>query len=257
MKERIQKEEDIELAEIVRSSDLAGYEEDYDIMVYSASVSCAGVEQYIQDNVVTALLMIKFCKEHNVKRIIYLSSDSIYGEINTDVISEKAIMVSPGTYGVTKYLAEKVIEESGIPYYILRLPGIVGRVWRKNFIYNLISEIKNNNDIALYNIDRKFNNLLDIDDLINFIICLCNNVSKDGKSEIFLLGNTKQVVLKEIVSYVKSFFQSTSVISNTDTNEKRYFTLDVTKAVEYGYSSKNIMTIIGELCQMKRSYDLK
>lgn len=246
IKNRFLKEKNISFYEITRDSDLAQYAGTYDVLIYSAAVSNATVEKYIHDNVVTALSMINFCKLHNVKRIIYLSSDSIYGEINMDEVSETAIMVNPGIYGTTKYLAEKIIDESGIPYYIIRMPGVVGGMWRNVFICNLMTRIKNNEYIELYNIDRKFNNILYIYDLLDFLILL-NNRKTAKKNEIFLLGNMEKIELREIVDYIKSLYHSNSQISNIDTNERRYFTLDVKKAVEYGYISTKMKTIIDNL----------
>lgn len=248
MKESIQDESGIRLYEITRNSDLSRYQDDYDVMIYSAATSLAAADKLVKDNVVAALSIVNFCREHHIQTIIYLSSDSVYGEVNTDVVTEKTIMVNPGVYGVTKYLAEKIIIESGIPYYILRLPGVVGRIWRKNFISDLMSRIKRNENAELYNINRKFNNILDIDDLNKFVIMLCKCDHKEN--EIFLLGNTEKTELQEIVYYMKELYHSASQISSIDTDQKRYFTLDVSKAVEYGYSSKDIKTIINELYQI-------
>lgn len=246
LKKRIEDEEGIRLHEMTRESDLQSYNGDYDILLYSAAVSNATTEKYVQDNVITALTVINFCSQHHIKRIIYLSSDSIYGAINTDMIHAEVTMVEPGIYGTTKYLAEKIIMESGIPYYILRLPGVVGKIWRKNFVYDLMSKMKNNEDIKLYNMERKFNNILDVDDLAEFIVSLCKLKNGDN-SEIFLLGNTESMILKELVIYIKKLYHSTSQIRNIDTDQKRYFTLDVAKAVEYGYHSKSILQIIDAL----------
>lgn len=253
IKEKICNESNIQLYEITRDSDLNQYQDDYDIMIYSAATSYATADKYVTDNVVTAVSIVNFCRKCHIQRIIYLSSDSIYGEINTDVVTERAVMVNPGIYGITKYLAERIIIESGISYYILRMPGVVGRVWRSNFISNLMSRIKNNENIELYNIDRKFNNILDIDDLTQFIVTLCDCENKDQISEIFLLGNMETVELKKLVFYIKELHHSTSLISNFDTDKKRYFTLDITRAVEYGYSSKNIKKIIDELYQIQKA----
>ncbi len=253
IKRKFQEEQKVWIYEITRDSDWENYEEEYDIMIYSAAITSArheAADKYVQDNVVAAVSIMGFCKEHHVKRVIYLSSDEIYGEINTDVVTEKAIMVNPNLYAVTKYLAEQIIIDSGIPYYILRLPGIVGRIWGRNFIYNLMDKIQNNEPIELYNMDRKFNNIVDIDDLTAFISRLCD-VEEYSKSEIFLLGSLDSVALKDIVSYIKILCNSTSVIHNVNSDKKRYFTLDVTKAKEYGYSAKKIKTIIKELHQMQ------
>ncbi|MCX4342797.1 MAG: NAD(P)-dependent oxidoreductase [Kineothrix sp.] len=250
IKAKIERIREIQLYEVSRSSDLEQYEGDYDILIYSAAVSNATTEKLLQDNVGAAINMMRFSREHHVKRVIYLSSDSVYGELNTDIVTEDTIMVNPNVYGVTKYLAEKVILESGIPYYILRMPGVVGRVWRDVFICNTISKIKEGEHLRLYNIDRLFNNILHIDDLITFIILLCEREDMDDK-QIFLLGNTELVKLKEILVYIKEFYHSGSLICSEDTDQKRYFTLDVTKAIQYGYVSKGIKNIIEELCRLK------
>lgn len=253
IKERILGEREIQLFELTRKSGLTGYDENYDIFIYSAAVTSSRhetIEKYVQDNVVAAVSVVNFCREHNIKRIIYLSTDEIYGELNTDVVTDKAIMVNPNLYAATKYLAEKIIIESGISYYILRSPSIVGKVWGKGFIYNLISDARNNKKLTLYNMERMFNNIVDIDDLTDFIIRLCDCGQLD-KNELFLLGNTEKLQLKEIVSHVMALCNSTSVIDNIETDQKRYFTLDVSKAVEYGYSSKKLKTIIDELSRMQ------
>lgn len=253
IKENILKEDDLQLYSITRDSDWEQYKEDYDIMIYSAAITSARketAEKYVEDNVVTAVAVINFCKLHHIKRIIYLSSDEIYGEINTDIVTEQAIMVNPNLYAATKYLAEKIILDSKIPFYILRLPGIVGGIWGNNFINRLMDSIQKNEPLALYNMNRKFNNILCIDDLTGFIIKLCL-IKSDESSQIFLLGNAEKIELEKIVIYIKELYHSTSQISNIDTNSKRYFTLDVTKAVEYGYSSKKIKKIIDDLYQIQ------
>ncbi len=255
IKARIVQMRSIQLYEVTRNSDLEQYKEDFDILIYSAAVSSATTEKLLQDNVDSAIAMMKFSREHHIRRIIYLSSDSVYGELNTDIATEKTIMVNPNVYGITKYLAEKVIMESGIPYYILRMPGVVGRVWRDVFICNTISKIKDGECLDLYNIDKPFNNILDVDDLITFILLLCERKDIEDK-QVFLLGSTETVKLRDILAYIKEFYHSESLICNEITDQKRYFTLDVTKAVQYGYASKGIKNIIDELCRLKEREEL-
>lgn len=254
IKKYFMKKQDVQLFEITRNSRLDDGYGNYDTMIYSASVSYAETLKYIEDNVLSAITIMDFCKKHKVKRVIYLSSDSIYGELDTDEVSEKAVMVNPSFYGTTKYLAEKIIIESGIPYYILRMPGIVGRIWRNTYLYRLIDQFYMNETITVYNGERMFNNVLDIDDLMHFIMLLSD--SQKDCNEIFLLGNTEKVELIKIVNYIKNLCQSTSKINIKNTSGKRYFTLNVSKAVEYGYSSKSIWEIIRELCMIKNENNM-
>ncbi|MCI9531209.1 MAG: NAD(P)-dependent oxidoreductase [Lachnospiraceae bacterium] len=247
MKKRIIKEPCIQLYEMARDSVYKKYEGNYDILVYAAAASKASAGKLIQDNVITAITMMEFCRKHHIKRIIYLSSDSIYGELHTDIATEAAVMVNPGFYGMTKYLAERIIMDSGIPYYIIRMPGIVGGIQRDVFLCRLIAKMKEDEGIVLYNMDKVFNNVLHIDDLSKFIMLLCL-LENNGNHEVFLLGNTEYVKLREIAYYLKKLTHSRSKIENIDTQDKRYFTLDVSKAVEYGYSSRKMKDILQELC---------
>lgn len=251
LREYFLQENNIQLFEITRKSKLDEFYGEYDIMIYSASVVNAEPSKFIQDNVVTVISNIDFCKKHNVKRVIYLSSDCVYGEIDTDEVTEKTIMVNPGFYGTTKYLAEKIIMESGIPYYILRMPGIVGKEWRNTYLYRLIDQFCMNETVTVYNSGKLFNNVLDIEDLLRFLALLCN-LQKDG-NEVFLLGNTEKVKMMDVVNYVKKICKSTSKVDFKNTGYKKYFTLNVSKAVEYGYSSKSIWDIIDELYAIKNA----
>lgn len=243
----------IQLYGITRESDLEQYRLDYDVLIYSASITSARhetIDKYVQDNVMTAVLMMKFCKKHHIKRIIYLSSAEIYGDLNIDMVTDQATMVNPNLYATTKYLAERIIIESNIPYYILRLPGIVGQVWGETFIYRLMDKIRKNETIELYNLDKKFNNIVEIDDLVQFVIVLCNDFN-NGKSEIFLLGNSENVSLREVIAYIKKKYHSLSVIKSVEASNRKYFALDISKAVKYGYCSKEMKKIIDQLYQLQ------
>lgn len=254
IKKSLERDKDIQLYEITRKSNLEQYQMDYDILIYSAAVTSVRHEKadkYVQDNVVTAVSIIEFCLKHHVKRIIYLSTVEIYGELNTNIITEKTIMVNPNLYAVTKYLAEKIIMDSGIPYFILRLPSIVGQVWGQTFVYRLMDKMKNNEPVEIYNMERKFNNIVDVEDLIRFIVILCRDYCDINICEIFLLGNRKSVELKDIVLYIKSIYHSSSDVKNIEMDNKRCFTLDVSKAVEYGYYSKEMKVIIDGLYRIQ------
>ena len=93
-------------------------------------------------------------------------------------------------------------------------------------------------------------NIVEIDDLTAFIVALCQGRETE-KNEIFLLGNMQTVELWSLVSYMRSLYDSSSIVHNVKTEKKRYFTLDISKAVRYGYSSKGIRTIIDELYQIQ------
>ena len=61
-------------------------------------------------------------------------------------------------YGLNRYLFEQMIDDSGLDYTIIRLPGLYGKNLKKNFIYDLI------NIIPSVLIEQKLNELCNIDD---------------------------------------------------------------------------------------------
>lgn len=239
---------------ITRETNIDVVEGTFDILLYTASITSARKEtslKYITDNCLSAVQMVDFCKKHEIKRIIYISTDEIYGQLNAEKVTENTIMVSPNIYATTKYLAEQIIIESGIPYYILRLPGIVGEKWGNNFIYSVMEKIQRDENVKIYNGEKNFNNLVEINDLKEFIIKLaCKNNCL--LSEIFVLGNCESMKLLEMIKFLKEIYHSSSKIYNEESSLKRYFTLDVEKAVGYGYTSKKIKDILYGLKEIKR-----
>ena len=236
---------------ISRETDLDAIKEKFDVLVYTASVTSARQEntlKYITDNSVSAVHMVEFAKKCNIKRIIYLSTDEIYGQINADEVNEQSEMVSPNIYATTKYLAERIIIESGIPYFILRSPGIVGNERGHNFINEIMEKIKWEEDIHVYNAEKEFNNIVEIEDLAQFFLKLIKHGSIP-RSEVFVLGNCEKIELLKIIDFIKKMYNSSSKVYNDENSKKRYFTLNIEKAVSYGYSSKKIWDI---LCDLKR-----
>lgn len=72
------------------------------------------------------------------------------------------------------------------------------------------------------------------------------------ETEVFLLGNADKIRLIELVNYIKQIYCSSSEIVCVEECGNRYFTLNVEKAVNYGYQSKKIEKIINELCMCER-----
>lgn len=254
IKQMLDDNENILLYEISRESVLEDYKEQYDVLVYSASITAARKEKpekYIIDNSLTASRMVDFCLTHHIKKIIYISTDEIYGRLNISRVSKESVMIEPNIYASTKYLSERIIRDSGISYFILRLPGIVGRQWGSTFLYQLMEKAKRNQDISIYNEDKEFNNVIEIGDLVQFIVHLIMEEEYD-KSEIFVLGNEQTMKLSKIVEYIKGLYHSTSQIFNVENADARYFLLDVSDAVKYGYKSKPLLQILDELYDLPK-----
>ncbi len=225
--------------------------EPIDVCIYSANTSpsvdvqCA---KMVEDNCCAAVRLIRFLKQHNTKRIIYLSSDSVYGTLVTDQLTTESDKRNPSSYAMTKLLTEKIIEESGIPFFILRLPGVVHESWNgRTYLDRVISDMKDNKTVLGWNLDKDFNNVVYADDLCRFVLFLLERVH-DSENRVLHLGQTKCISLMELLLYIKSRLGSSSVIKKCSSAGNRYFVLPTQEAEALGYSSIGSFAIVDKLC---------
>jgi len=80
--------------------------------------------------------VVEMCKEHRIKKIIFSSSVSVYGEIEKDSIADESYRTKPvNWYGKSKLMAEGEVIDSELEYVILRFAPVYGKgsnQWLKN-----------------------------------------------------------------------------------------------------------------------------
>lgn len=81
--------------------------------------------------------------EGRVKRWVQLSSVGAYGECRSGVVTEATAENPVGTYEKTKTLSDELIQESGLPYVILRPSNVFGQSMRNQSLFQLIRMVKN------------------------------------------------------------------------------------------------------------------
>ena len=230
-------------------------DENIDIFIYVAGITSGRHEtakQYVVDNCYMAAKVVDACKQCNVKRIIFLSSDEVYGNLDTDSLSADSDRINPGVYASSKYLSEQIIMESEIPYYIIRSPGIVdGTKIKNSFLERTAIDLSQNRTITCNHMEDLFNNVVHLEDLCKFILLLTNK-ENDDRNKIFHVGQCESEKLTNIINYMRNQIESNSKILAMS-KKGRHFTLPVEDAVEYGYASRGIYPIIDEIVMMLRS----
>ncbi|MCP4762747.1 MAG: NAD(P)-dependent oxidoreductase [archaeon] len=134
------------------------WDDDFKIIIHSAGcVNQKKSKEFMNAvNVQGTLNMVRFAKEHGCGHLIFLSSVAIYKRPVGQHLTEDAPRLedSGNPYGLSKALAEKVIEESGIPYTILRLPMVLGE-GDDSIVNNIVSCFDNNILITVGNKRKK------------------------------------------------------------------------------------------------------
>lgn len=219
-----------------------------DIIVHAAA-ACPSehimFNDYFNNNVIATKNVLEYAKNCHVQRIIYIGAVSSYGKIN-DVLREGSPHNDPEDYGLTKYIAEQMVRNSGIPYYILILPGVVGNGCKDSWIMKTARAIYNNENLNYYNGQGMFNNVLEIGDLCRFIVELLDK--ERCESDTYLLGSEEKMFTKDVIEYLKSRLASNSQLFEIRREDKTSFYLDVQKALKAGFDSKPIREILDGIC---------
>jgi UDP-glucose 4-epimerase len=88
-------------------------------------------EMYFDNNISSTLALLQAMEKHNVRKLVFSSTCSLYGEPKTEVLDE-SLPVDPTShpYGESKYMAERIInwyaKIHGFTYIILRYFNVCG-----------------------------------------------------------------------------------------------------------------------------------
>lgn len=145
-----------------------------DGIVHAAATSPApGIseERIARDSVDATRNVLDFAKRAGARRIVYLSSLSVYGHIERGRIDQDTPICNPDPYGAAKLAAEVLLREdiaSGLGLTAglsIRLPGIIGPGAARNWLATVIEKLRDGRDIGIYNPNAPFNNAVHVADI--------------------------------------------------------------------------------------------
>ncbi|MHB2155693.1 SDR family NAD(P)-dependent oxidoreductase [Calditrichota bacterium GD2] len=132
---------------------------DIDIVYHLAAQSnvlgaVQDVDYSFNTNVVGTFNVLKACKKHGVKRLIFTSSREAYGEAQYLPVDEAHPLSSKNTYGASKVAGEtycRVFQNMGdLEVVILRLANVYGERDFDRVIPIFLNNVLNNRDIHIY-----------------------------------------------------------------------------------------------------------
>ena len=138
----------------------------------------------------------------SAKLFIYLSTVSIHGNVLVQELRENTPQHEPDLLGMTKYIAERVVETyaAKVPSVILRIPGIVGpelltlgRPW----LCSILNKALRHEPIRIYNGSSPFNNVTDVKDIGKLIVLLMKQWHSGV--DIFNLATRIAIPVRQVV----------------------------------------------------------
>ena len=209
-----------------------------DLVIHLAAMagvgySCSNPCKYIDVNIKGTTNLIQKCLENNIKKIIYASSSSVYGnEDNLDIFETTFHLQSP--YSITKKACEMIFDYysrmNGLSCIGLRFFSVYGPNGRKDMApYIFIDSILNDKVITIHgdgSILRDFTYISDIVDGISSSIEFINDDKKCLKHEVFNLGNNNAVSIHHFIHIIEEIVNKKALLQYGESkNYDNKFTL--------------------------------
>lgn len=218
-----------------------------DAVVHTAARSPApgiSVDDFVRDNVLATQKLVNHAVKSGVQTFIYLSSLSVYGQIDLPEVDEKTPMVNPDVYGLTKRLGEEILQaQSALPRSLaIRLPGVIGRRSVRNWLTSVLSAARAGKEITVFNEDVPFNNAIHVSELARFIGDLLTH-SWRGFDAI-TVGAAGEISVGNAVRLLIRSCESSSHIRTTTSQKRSFLISSAYASKQYGYNPMDISEML-------------
>jgi nucleoside-diphosphate-sugar epimerase len=178
-------------------------------------IHCAGragdwwkYQDFYETNVVGTRNVIDACKKNDIKKIIYISTSSVYlsGKDRYNILETDPLPTKQFNYGKTKLMAERELlklGKEGFKAIILRPRAVYGK-YDQNIVSRFVrlSEKKN---LPLINGGQALVDITYVGNLVN-AVRNCFSVPDDAWNEVYNISNGSPITLKEWISQVLEIF---------------------------------------------------
>lgn len=197
---------------------------DNDISVVVHLAARAGVRPslenpvaYVETNILGTVNILEQMKLHNIKKLVFASSSSVYGNCSAEKFSEDLKVTEPiSPYAATKSACEQIIYTYHHLYKInavcLRFFTVYGPRQRPDLaIRKFVEKIESGTPIDMYGDGSTRRDYTYIDDIVNGI-CAAIKYDKTGY-EIINLGGGEPITLKRMIETIEKVLGKSAIIN--------------------------------------------
>ena len=182
-----------------------------DIIIHLAAqagvrYSLINPKKYIDVNIFGFLNIIELAKEKKIKKFIYASSSSVYGENKKFPLSENQSLNPKNIYGLSKQMNEQIASMYSKFFDLkcigLRFFTIYGEWGRPDmFLFKLFKASQQNKKFYLNNYGNHKRDFTYVKDAVKIVLKLVNY--KIVNNEIFNICSNKPIKISDIIKYFK------------------------------------------------------
>lgn len=176
----------------------------------------------IKNNSLSTINILDFAKKKNIKKIIYASSMSVYGDSKTGYFKESSKLKPKSFYGLSKKTSEEYIQLSSkkTSYVILRLFNIYGvgqdlTNLKQGMISIYLSQALKTKNIVIKGSLNRFRDFVSINDLC--LICEEIIYKRNLINKIINIGTGRKTKVKKIISIIQKYSGRKNIIIRKNT----------------------------------------
>lgn len=187
---------------------------DVDIVFHLAASSSAPMFEKdlggaYENNIIGHVSVLQWAKDRGVKKVIYASTSSIYGN-NPTPLREKDHIIPPNYYSITKFAQEHTshvfskangLECIGFRFMSVYGPNEKSKGKFANLVSQFVWDMHKDNQPILYGDGTQRRDFTYVDDIVTAAILAMNTDKKFG-STIFNIGALKDYSLLEMVEVI-------------------------------------------------------
>jgi len=171
-------------------------------------------EIYVQSNILATQKLLEFYKNEKLKKFIYASSSSIYGDAELP-LKEGTTPKPVSPYGVTKLAGENLCylyhKNYGMPVISLRYFTVYGPRQRPDMaIRKIISAILNGEEFAIFGDGNQTRDFTYIDDVTEANLLAARS---EVQGKVFNIGGGSRISVNELIKLISNLLNKEAKIT--------------------------------------------
>jgi len=198
---------------------------------------------YSDNNVLATQVLLEACKTGTIRRFVYASSSSVYGDTTDLPMRESSLPRPISPYGVSKLAAEHLCwlyyKNFGVPAVSLRYFTVYGARQRPDMAFHrFLRSATEGKHIAVYGDGEQSREFTHVDDIVEATWM----ASKNGlPGEVFNIGGGSRITLNQVIRLIQEIADCEIEVryEEKQKGDVRHTFADMTKAAEeLGYQPK-------------------
>ncbi|MBA7620750.1 UDP-N-acetylglucosamine 4-epimerase [subsurface metagenome] len=160
-------------------------------------------ETYARNNILATQKLLEFFDEYEIKKFIYASSSSVYGNAELP-LKEDTVPKPISPYGVTKLASENLCRlyhtNYGLPVVMLRYFTVYGSRQRPDMaIHKLVMTVMNGEEITIFGGGLQTRGFTYVDDVVEANILAAGS---DVKRKVFNIGGGDRIRINDLIKLI-------------------------------------------------------